>query len=857
VARRDFAVFDGSALPPQLDLELGGLQVVVTSTLTSPRSAVSTVAVSSGRARFEALFWGADGVLTGAAAVGVAGPGFDGSLRLGEGTNDVAFWPGEGAIRAGGVTVAAVAKAQLGDVIGVELDLVSPSPALSFSVNGVVIYSGNYAPPGSPVEVFAAVSVSGAVGALRAFANFGQRAFEYGPLAPVEVDGWFQLQANPPLLRFSTATYTTAPTDTPANTSYEGRVRLGASFEIARAVSFWPWGSRGGQSSIGQLEIIDPDGRFDGLLADDYRDAPVILRLVEEGAPLSSATTLAEGILERVEASDDSKRLVISGKTKRLDVPLQRRLFLPDAVESAANTPRPVLIGAARNIEPVLFDESGQRYAVSDRSVSTIAALRDRGDPLEIIGSPGDWTYLPDSSGVDLNAPPVGKLTADASSVGNAGGGPPVVDVLGGIGNPFVSDGGSPADEDPVGWVAYENLGLGIQWRVDVVGGGARFFRQAASPVSNTNPAITVAGSPSPLIPGRGYRLRFSITTFEPANIPPDGYGLEIRHGLNGRVLARAQNVGAFLVTFVAESPDLTLQMASRFVGGAAEHTIIVEGLTLEDANDAAVADATAPLPGVTLEQLATEIIETRAGLGSTDWSSASAAAADPGQYGSGLFVRGAATCRQALESVLDCYAAALYEGPGGDIAFARLRDPALELVGSPTVEPDWVFGASQVLNPGYAVQVDPAEGLTTAAVCRRNHTPLSPSDLVDDLLDVPPATRALFGRRFQLARYSAVPVGVAYRHAVGAAPVEFALDDPAQAQAEIDRVAALYNITGWRRFVSFSVAWTDAQEYLAKPGDIVRLDYAAAGVSAGSLGLVYSVRVDVFRRVVSFGVWL
>lgn len=853
-ARLEYAVFDGATLPAELELELGGLQVAVVSSLGSPRTAVSTVAVRSGRARFEALFWGPDGVLSGAAAVGLVEAGYSASSRVGSSASSVAYWPGEGQIRSDGTLIATVAKAQLGDVIGVELDLVSVSPTLSFSLNGIVLYSGGYALPGSPSEAFAAVSVAGGVGDLRAFCNFGQRAFEHPPVAGVEVLGFFQQRAAAELLRFASETYTTQPTDTPANTTYEGRIRQGAAFEVARAVSFWPWGNSGAGSSLGQLEIIDPNDEYAALFSDDYRDQPVRLLLVEPGAPLSSAVVVAEGLLERVEATEDAKRVFLSPKSKLLEVPLQRRLFLPNAVESAANGPRPVLIGAARQLEPVLFDEFGQRYAVSDTAVQTIAVVRDRGDPLEIVGSPGDWSYLPDSSGVDLNAEPVGKLTVDASSSTGAGA-PVIVDLLGGIGNPFVPDGGSPADEEPVGWTTTES-NTGIVRTVDVVGGGLRLFRASSSPAAGTYPAATVAGSPSPCVPGRGYRLRFSITQYEPQTIQPDTHGLEVRHGLNGTLIGRAQSVGAFLFTFVATGSDLTLQLGQRFQGTAGAQTIVVEGLTLEDAEDAALAQASAALPAVPLVTLARDIIEARAGLDTADWSSASAEAADPLGHGAGFFTRGAATCKQALDALLVSYAAALFESPDGVLSFARLEDPVARLAGSPTVEPDWVFGPSQILDPGYSVRVDTAQNLTTAALCRRNWTQLSPSELVTDQLDVPPAARALFGKRYQAARYAATPVGSSYRHAVGASPVELLFDEPDDAQAEIERIAALYSLQGWRRFISFSVPWSDAEEFLAQPGDIVRLDHAAAGVEAGTLALVYSVRADVFRQTVAFGVW-
>lgn len=836
---RTYATLDPNQLSAAGELELSGLVVTADSSAALGQSR-STLALSTGSWYVESLFYG-EGDLGSNCRIGIGTSAAVLSNVIGSDIASYAYRLDTGQVYNNGAVVATFSGASKGDIVSLAVGLDESTPSLYFYINGAGI--GSVAIEPADYYIFAAVQSSVAY-EMRAFVNFGQRLPEKSTPTGFTA-GWYTEAADPDTLRIASQSYTTTNSDDPANTFYDGRFPESFSLATTRSITVWPWGRSGGsRAGVTGLQIIDPDRSFDVLLSDDYRDQNVTIRLLDEGDSFADAVVVASAIFDGVSGDDNGKSIRLRDKLSKMDTPLQRRLFLPNAADSAANQPIPVILGTARNVDPVLYDEFNLAYAVHDDRVNSIVVVRDKADPLDPTGSPEDWSYNETSSGFLLNVAPQGKLTADVSTTGGISS--TVVDMLGGDGNPFTFA-GSPGELQ--NWTTNSGTNSGEPYgTTDSELIYALMFTGPSGPAA-VSPYMLAGVT---LVPGSTYRLRVTIGSIS-YHGGARGSSLRVGHSASSDELGWITSAGEFTLTFVAAGTDLYLTAQQDAAGGdGLRRELRVDSVTLEDVTATIVTDFDATIAGITLAEYAQEVIENRAGFTAADWDVDSAIAVDVGAYDCGIYARNPITCRQALDAIIDSYTGFWFQDRRGVIKFGRLFAPGGP-DDSPTPDADWTFTAGDILSD-VTVELDTAKGLSNSIACRRNWSVFGDSDFVTDTVDVPLALRAKLSREYQFTRVSAVNLAECYQHALVAAPIPSLIDDPEDAQIEIDRVCSIYSVK--RYFYTFTVAMTSRNEFTMEPGQTVHLTYDAATLDSGKRLMVAEVEADAFRGTVRVRAW-
>jgi len=451
-----------STIGAALELEQSGTVLTVTAVADINRSALAIQPQASGRWYAEFLVYGKGDLL---ASLGIAQAGASLATYVGGDALGYGYRLADGAIHHGGASVATVTAAAKGDIVGVMLDLTTTMPTVTWTRNGLPVNTQTLDSTG-PWMLAASLGGSEAYG-LRCFLNAGQRAFEY---APDGTDGWFEPSPSIRGLKLANEDWLSDPTDEVPNARYSGLL-AGDNNELraVRSLDFWPW-QRGIKSGAMVLTVLDADNAFAEVLARDARDLPVRIGQVNRGQTYADRVNLFSAVIDNVSAVDDLQvQLTCRDPLALLDVPLQRWLIRPDADPASANQPRPILLGACRNVPCVLLDATTYTYAVADAPVLGIGFGRDRGYPYDPAALPPDFTLAPGKLNIVLHAQPQGVMTIDASSVGGQQLPTPTDDILDGAGAPFTGDDGQP----PTGW---DDVGGDVAEATPVMNSGALEF---------------------------------------------------------------------------------------------------------------------------------------------------------------------------------------------------------------------------------------------------------------------------------------------------------------------------------------------------------------------------------------------
>jgi hypothetical protein len=235
-------------------------------------------------------------------------------------------------------------------------------------------------------------------------------------------------------MRLATHTIVTRPTDTPANTLYDGRIVEAGSFSRS-LVS----GGRLGRSSAswGSIELANTDGALDAWL--DYGldgRAFTVMVLPVKGTPVSQAITLFRGTIAALESGNaaDTLRLRIRDRLAELQVPLLTTRYAGTAIGAGLGVEgdtdlqdqlKPRVFGAPANIQPKVVNKYDLLYQVSVGAVSSIAvydggaALTNAGDypvlssMMAATVAPGAFVTCYDQGIFRLGGTPVLAVTAD------------------------------------------------------------------------------------------------------------------------------------------------------------------------------------------------------------------------------------------------------------------------------------------------------------------------------------------------------------------------------------------------------------------------------------------------------------
>jgi hypothetical protein len=653
--------------------------------------------------------------------------------------------------------------------------------------------------------------------------------------------------------------YTTQSTDTPSSKAHRPRILNADTFSIRRSASFWPWGrSSVQQAAFGSLAIDNYDGAFDFLLGADLRDATVIFHL-PPAASLGGATTIndldpiATAVLENVTSDqEDIITLTLKDTLARLDKPLPCRYNPPFVDSNAANRMVPITLGACRNVAPLLIDEANRIYQLGDAQITNIAAMRDKGAPLDPYSDPPQYSPALNSSGVQLDVLPEGKLTCDISSEGAQVVIPGDEDVLDGEG---ILDVWTTATDPPDNWSYISGTTNAHVIRRGV----ANSFSQDYVAWLFSNQTYNTSGSigrgivhdDAILKGGRSYRISFTLERYSGSqSILPQGVGFLLRSditgpiygagAISGRYPLTAPQFGSQPYTFVYTVPvGADRNVYALAVGDPAHSDIYIgfSGLKIEEIGEY----FEAPVTGITLANYFTEILKNRAGEDSSVWNASDLDSIDAATgYLFGVHFDDQPNILEALRMPLDSFCGTMFTDADGVIRTRRLVDPSE----GPVVAD---FDETNVDRP-VRVSVDSATELTTLIGARRNWSVFGDSDFVTDELTVPLDVRDRYKRLSQYQQTSSVVPAGQYSHAIGAPVFDSLLDDPENAQVEIDRIVSLYawHLTadgqihnGKRRFVRFTARFDDeasvgatvkvaARDLLV--GDVVSLSYPGNG---------------------------
>lgn len=794
-----FSTFDPAALGPLLALEDGNTILFTTSTADESRMARCLYGKSDNQWFAEFAFWGDDDIDDG--YVGIAKSTASLSNFVGGDSDGYSYQPLDGSVWNNNAKLTTAATAEKGDIIGVWVQIGDgTSPSVSWFKNGVLLYSASL--PDAGPWYLAATVAGPTAGGLRCWINAGQRDFEF-PIPGVR--GWFQYPEALPAVLLASDDYISPATDSVPNVIWDGRIS-DDSLSIVSELKFWVDGrsNRSTRGSAASLDVANGDGALDWLAESDPRDLAVQIQSIENHrASYSTATSIADMTLDGVQASDPGKlRLSFVSSMQLLDQVLQTRIFPPSADPVVAGRPWPISLGAARQITPVLVDPVNRVYAVSDVGVVGWGFVRDKGAPLDPSAVPPGYVIGDDFRTIILDTDPIGKLTADVSSVG--GGTLPDLsdDIWLGYGDPFTT-----------GLASFDNI-LNAAY-------------QATGKAVFTSPGPSgfawIGLTTATCLEGRSYRYRVVID-----NMPgPNAFGtpaMAIVTALSVPVAAFTQ-AGTYEGTFTAGGDFVPRLRFSEALNGST--AVVSQAYILEIPDTYTPADINA----IPLADFLREIIEVRAHKDQSFYSITDAQAidTDTGYSGSGYFESGASTVRNAIEAILPGYTACAWVDSDNVIRFTRLTDPEDETSVGDITEDDLLSELS--------VKPDLAPGLSTQAYYRRNWTILTPTDFVSDYLTVPGSTRRALSQQYQGVVASAIALGPAYAHAVYAEPIGFLLDAEADAQAEIDRIVAYYAARD-RKFYETEVS----AELGVTLGSIWTLTHSRYGLESGKQLLVCKV---------------
>lgn len=428
----NYAIFDDLGLA----LETRQSSTVITPTATSPVSLATLARASfpkaSGRWYFTMLCWGDEAL---SARIGIATASASASTALGGDANGYGL-DTDGNVYNGGTGTTALAFGK-GDEVGVLLDITTAAPFVQWFVNGASAFKQDLTNTG-PWYIAASIACTVDYG-VQLFLNAGQRAFQ-NPPAGAE-DGWYAPVTATQGVRMADTDFLTAPDYQPPNLRYRDVLQAGTQTQALRELSFWPWGNQVNSGAM-TIQAVN-DGSLTPMLTGSPRDMTVKVERDIAG----TRTSLYTAVVDTITADSDGLcTITCRDPLALLQVPLQRWMIRPDGDPAGANTPRPVLLGACRNVPIKSIDSLTYRFACADSPMMGIGFCRVAGYPLD--PAAGDFTLGDNKIGITLAAEPDGVVTLDASSVGGQQLPSVADDILGGKGAPFTGDDGS----SPTGW---------------------------------------------------------------------------------------------------------------------------------------------------------------------------------------------------------------------------------------------------------------------------------------------------------------------------------------------------------------------------------------------------------------------
>lgn len=277
--------------------------------------------------------------------------------------------------------------------------------------------------------------------------------------------------------RFATEGYTTLPSDTPANTFWEGRVKTPG---ILRQ-SMYNAGSTSGESEVGYgvIELVNNDGALDYMIDYGFDGWPLKIYTVEESSsPFSSATVRFSGTMEQAEFDESLVTLRIRDMMQTLDTQVQTNTYagtnvgafgLEGSNDGNKGRVKPLTFGSVFSVQPAIANNAAQIYQVNDGPIHSVNVF-DRGVALtrganyatltelqNTAPEPGQYRVHLPGGYFRLGSTPSGMVLADVEQAPGTSTAAQVVDRIVRRAGPtkYVEYGGVRREWASEGWVNY------------------------------------------------------------------------------------------------------------------------------------------------------------------------------------------------------------------------------------------------------------------------------------------------------------------------------------------------------------------------------------------------------------------
>lgn len=224
-------------------------------------------------------------------------------------------------------------------------------------------------------------------------------------------------------LRYATQSYTTSPTDTPANTHFEGRIQQPGNFRRECFANAKTYGQT--QIGYGELVLANIDGALDSLINYSFAGRTVTIRIgtvTPNSAGIPVWTTVLVGTMEQAQLSWQRVTIRIRDRQQDLAKPLQQTRYagsnaLPAGIEGTANDiggrAKPLIFGQVFNIAPPCINTSRFIYQVhAGSALQSVDAVYERGAALTA------GTAYASQADMEATAPTAGQYRVWNSAVG-------------------------------------------------------------------------------------------------------------------------------------------------------------------------------------------------------------------------------------------------------------------------------------------------------------------------------------------------------------------------------------------------------------------------------------------------------
>lgn len=630
-------------------------------------------------------------------------------------------------------------------------------------------------------------------------ANFGASAFTYAVPAGARSGVYSQGASTANTLYVSSEGFVSLNTATPANTLYTGRIAAGVPITIDRQASCWVWGGNSASISFGKITLQNHDRGLDAWRSLLVRDAVVTMRYGDETQVKTPSTCAlwAVAIADRIDWGVNTIDLILRDKLSILEKPLQSSTY-PDSTvnETIRNTPRPCVLGLARNIPPKQIDTTLRRYDVHDDPDHILQEITDQSDPFVNVTD-----YTRDANGFKLVSKPIGKVAATV--IGESILGAEIIGADGDFGT-WVAGG---ATTNPQGWTVTGETSATV---------GVHQSPAGSAQVRNTGGGATVLlGRASTFVVGNTYFVDVVISSYTSGTLR---LGSATSANTVGTEHATFTAAGTYRITVTPGTSETALVF---WVNSASNSDVSIDSV-----------DVYLVTPVQYLSDWITHLCTVRGTLVSGDLDATSISGLHTkAPYALGFFTDQAISIKEVLRQSMDAWCGWIFQDRTGLITCGRLEAPS----STPSLsisEDDCVDDLVR--------ELDEAKGLSAIMGGVRNWTQHSDSDFVSTATD---ATKEKLKAMYQAVRKARGVVHATYAFADTAPIKGTLLTNATHVQQEVNRVVSLF--ADEANFYRVSPILDMSQALGLVLGQTVNLTWTAFDLAAGKNLLLVGSRTE------------